>query len=119
MDRSDVCLFMNEIIGQSFNSTFKRAIEFEFELNLLTTHHNNYSTYEQSYNAKNNTDTCIHNIRVMSIERYFLDIHLHTIKCTKDIYVNMNYLAIIFLSMLTGKRFLGDGLSLTLWCSER
>ena len=53
---------------------FEFEFEFEFELNLnlnllTTTHHNNDSTYEQSYNAKNNTDTCIHNIRVMSIEQ--------------------------------------------------
>ena len=27
------------------------AFEFELNLNLLTTHHNNDSTYEQSYNA--------------------------------------------------------------------
>ena len=47
------------------------SVELNLNLNLLTTtHHNNDSTYEQSYNAKNNnTDTCIHNIRVMSIEQ--------------------------------------------------
>ena len=46
--------------------------DLNLNLNLLTTtHHNNDSTYERSYNAKNNTDsdTCIHNIRVMSIEQ--------------------------------------------------
>ena len=45
-------------------------LNLNLNLNLLTTiHHNNDSTYEQSYNANKNTDTCIHNIRVMSIEQ--------------------------------------------------
>ena len=72
-DEMSVCL--NTIIfgqrGRKCPNLYKLYLNLNLNLNLLTTtHHNNDSTYEQSYNAKtNNTDTCIRNIRVMSIEQ--------------------------------------------------
>ena len=63
----EVLHIRNYDVGLRFGKILRVEFEFEF-LNLLTTtHHNNDSTYEQSYNAKNNTDTCKHNIRVMSM----------------------------------------------------